>query len=211
MPRPRFENADPAMKAAILKAATKEFAQRGYDAASLNRIIEASGLSKGSFYYYFDDKADLAAQVIVDATLQSSPLSALDEVMQAKDRRSFWSRMEAYQRRAMQTLVDAPEQVALVTKLGLAYVDHPELAAQVAPLLTQLQNKVLAAFQRGQALGAVRKDLPIPTLLVVLQSVKNGLVSALLRDRPPSTAELERFASLQWDLFLRLLTPGKTS
>ena len=63
MPRPRFHKLPPAQQQAILGAALDEFATRGFSAASLNRIIEAAGISKGSMYYYFDGKEDLYAHV----------------------------------------------------------------------------------------------------------------------------------------------------
>src|SRR5829696_7359310 len=64
MVRQRFQRAPPEKRDALLDAAAKEFAAHGYETASLNRILLAAGLSKGSFYYYFDDKADLAAAVL---------------------------------------------------------------------------------------------------------------------------------------------------
>src|SRR5215831_2823931 len=64
MPRPRFQRAPAKKQEAILDAATREFATHGYEGASVNRILLAAGFSKGAFYYYFDDKADLAAAVI---------------------------------------------------------------------------------------------------------------------------------------------------
>jgi AcrR family transcriptional regulator len=65
MPRPRYENIDPLKKSKLLEAAMKEFAANGYELASINRILDAAELSKGSFYYYFDDKLDLATTVFL--------------------------------------------------------------------------------------------------------------------------------------------------
>ena len=64
MARARFQKLSPEKQEAILAAAADEFAERGYGAASLNRIIERAGSSKGSLYYYFDDKADLLRTVV---------------------------------------------------------------------------------------------------------------------------------------------------
>jgi AcrR family transcriptional regulator len=44
-----------------LEAAAKEFVAHGFEAASLNRILDDAGISKGAAYYYFDDKTDLYA------------------------------------------------------------------------------------------------------------------------------------------------------
>ncbi|HWH51574.1 MAG TPA: helix-turn-helix domain-containing protein, partial [Gemmatimonadaceae bacterium] len=63
MPRPRFHKLSPDQQQAILRAALDEFAAHGFGASSLNRIIDAAGISKGSLYYYFDDKEELYAHV----------------------------------------------------------------------------------------------------------------------------------------------------
>jgi AcrR family transcriptional regulator len=51
---------------AILDAALPIFARDGYTAASLNQIIEASGLTKGGFYFHFPSKQALALAVVAD-------------------------------------------------------------------------------------------------------------------------------------------------
>jgi AcrR family transcriptional regulator len=48
----------------ILAAARAEFIERGYAAASLNRIILASGLTKGGFYFHFPSKLAVAMAVL---------------------------------------------------------------------------------------------------------------------------------------------------
>ena len=48
----------------IITAAIKEFGEFSYDAASINRIIKASGTSKGTFYHYFEDKKTLYFSII---------------------------------------------------------------------------------------------------------------------------------------------------
>ena len=75
MARNRFENLEPDKQEAILRAAADEFSEKGFEAASINRIIKKSGMSKGSVYYYFEDKADLFATV-----LEKSTERILDEI-----------------------------------------------------------------------------------------------------------------------------------
>jgi AcrR family transcriptional regulator len=58
--RPRKESRSGASaRAAILKAATEEFADRGYEAASLRAIARRAGVDSALVHHYFDDKADL--------------------------------------------------------------------------------------------------------------------------------------------------------
>lgn len=48
----------------ILEAAAEEFAESGYDGATLDRIGERVGLSKASLYYYVSGKEQLFAAVV---------------------------------------------------------------------------------------------------------------------------------------------------
>ncbi|MFF1634995.1 TetR family transcriptional regulator [Leifsonia sp. NPDC058248] len=58
--RPRKEaRSGASARAAILKAATEEFADRGYEAASLRAIARRAGVDSALVHHYFDDKADL--------------------------------------------------------------------------------------------------------------------------------------------------------
>ena len=42
-----------------MNAAVEEFAENGLENASTNRIVKNSGIAKGSFYQYFEDKQDV--------------------------------------------------------------------------------------------------------------------------------------------------------
>ena len=42
-----------------MNAAVEEFAEYGLENASTNRIVKNSGIAKGSFYQYFEDKQDV--------------------------------------------------------------------------------------------------------------------------------------------------------
>ena len=59
MPKQTFLNLAEEKRETIINAAVDEFAQYGLENASTNRIVENSGISKGSFYQYFEDKQDV--------------------------------------------------------------------------------------------------------------------------------------------------------
>lgn len=59
MPKPTFDNLDPAKAERFLAIALEEFADHDYAAASVTRIVARAGIAKGSVYQYFDDKQDL--------------------------------------------------------------------------------------------------------------------------------------------------------
>ena len=50
-------------RAEILDSAQKLFFLKGYETASVNEIIEAAGISKGTFYHYFESKDELLESI----------------------------------------------------------------------------------------------------------------------------------------------------
>lgn len=59
MPKQTFLNLPDEKRKVIIDAAIAEFAEYGLENASTNRIVARGGISKGSFYQYFEDKQDV--------------------------------------------------------------------------------------------------------------------------------------------------------
>ena len=59
MPKQTFLNLPDEKRQIIVDAAINEFAEYGFEKGSTNRIVSNSGISKGSFYQYFEDKQDV--------------------------------------------------------------------------------------------------------------------------------------------------------
>ncbi len=59
MPKQTFLNLPREKRETIMNAAVEEFAEYGLENASTNRIVKNSGIAKGSFYQYFEDKQDV--------------------------------------------------------------------------------------------------------------------------------------------------------
>lgn len=64
MPSERFINLPEGKKRLIYDAGMEEFVQVPYEKASINKIIQRAGISRGSFYTYFDDKKDLLSYIM---------------------------------------------------------------------------------------------------------------------------------------------------
>jgi AcrR family transcriptional regulator len=64
MPKETFFNLPPEKRAKIEEAAIREFVEYSFDNASVNRIVTGSGIPKGSFYQYFEDKKDLYKHIM---------------------------------------------------------------------------------------------------------------------------------------------------
>jgi AcrR family transcriptional regulator len=205
MPRPRFATADAQLQRRILDAASAEFIAKGYDGASLNQILLAAGLSKGSFYYYFDDKADLAAAVLMELIDELQPL--FEELGKPSTPKEYWAALRRYVARTMDEGLGSQQRLDLLGSLGMAFVDHPELLAQVMPRMGPFRDLMVNFIKRGQKIGAVRVDLSAETLMTVMQTAKTGLAGSLLPRRTPTRAELDKFNDLYLDLVARMVKP----
>lgn len=64
MPSQTFLNLDFAKRKRLMDAAMKEFSLHEYGNVSINQIIMNAGISRGSFYMYFEDKDDLFEYLI---------------------------------------------------------------------------------------------------------------------------------------------------
>lgn len=66
MPTERFYRLPKEKQTAIRDAARKEFISVSIDKVSINKIIQAVGISRGSFYTYFEDKWDILEYLYED-------------------------------------------------------------------------------------------------------------------------------------------------
>jgi AcrR family transcriptional regulator len=208
MPRPRFSRLDPAKRRAILEAAASEFATHGFEQASLNHIIDALGLSKGVFYYYFDSKADLFGAVIelVWEVLFPDRSFAIERL----DASTFWPRLEALSRDTRQRVRGLPWLAGIGRLLY-----HPLPAAELDDLVRARSEQgrawLAALIGHGQQIGAVRSDLPTDLLLAVLtaadQAADHWMVDHL---DLMSVDTQDRLFGEVFGLWRRIAEPGVT-
>lgn len=165
MARNRFDNLEPQRQEGILAAAAEEFSERGYAGASLSRIIDRAGISKGSLYYYFDDKEDLFATVVevaVERLFADIGGLPLEEFTQE----TYWEGVRDFGMRS----VDLMGSDAWYARMVIAFPrlrDEPEAQAAVRPALEWGRQYTRRFIERGQEVGAVRRDLPLDLLVEV--------------------------------------------
>jgi len=206
VPRPRFQKLSPEKRRTILDAAGREFAAHGYEQASLNSIIAEAGVSKGAFYYYFDDKADLFATVVEQLDAEFNWRAALDVAGLTGE--AFWGRLEEL---TLRTFADARERPWLMDVGKAFYGIPPEVRAggRIAELFASIEAATLGFIRHGQQIGAVRDDLPASLLLSVFFALDQAY-AAWMSDHLPSMSDDERTAFIEaaFDLVRRVAAPG---
>lgn len=169
MPRPRFMRLEAERRAEWLEAAAEEFAVRGYDQASLNAILERLGLSKGQFYYYFDDKADLFGAVFDWTFERVIPPDLVSKIGQLGSD-DFWPYFERLAEESREVLRAMPWYMGL-----MRHMYHPPSEASargVVDAAWKLGRELqVALVRRGQELGLVRTDFPDELLFVMITAL----------------------------------------
>lgn len=60
----------------LLAAARRLFGERGYEATSIESVLEASGVARGALYHHFQSKAELFDAVLADVLIEIAERSA---------------------------------------------------------------------------------------------------------------------------------------
>jgi AcrR family transcriptional regulator len=205
LPRDRFDHLDPEKQQRLFEAAAEEFGSHGFERASLNRIIDRAGMSKGSLYYYFDDKGDLYATLVEKATTKLVQLVAgfrLDELTAE----SFWPSLEGAVRRSAAYL----NRNEWFVRLGRSFYRVREGAGRASStrVFSWIRRWTATVLRRGQALGVVRTDLPLDLLVELALAVGEAGDRWLLDHWKSMTkAERERMLAAEMNAFHRLLEP----
>ncbi|MFZ0838044.1 MAG: TetR family transcriptional regulator, partial [Xanthobacteraceae bacterium] len=70
-PRALGKTKKEALRQAVLEAAAKLFAERGFGGTNLQDIADALGISRPALYYYFKSKDEILASLVEEVTVFS--------------------------------------------------------------------------------------------------------------------------------------------
>ncbi len=186
----------------LLRAAADEFAQAGYEQASLNRIIRACGLSKSSFYHYVASKEQLFERVLwaYGPTL----IDILELPSEEELARDFWGELDGI----VERLAAAGTQDPIYALIGrMCYLPGAPSGEKTA--LGQGFAKVLAwlhrAIQVGRQARAVRDDLPVELQAQVVLAVLRVFDEWSLTRMPAGGEAQQRLIEAQLAAIQRLI------
>jgi AcrR family transcriptional regulator len=179
------------MKAAIIRAATEEFAERGYEAASLRAIARRAGVDSALVHHYFEDKADLFT-----ATLEA-PLrpDRVITVILAGPREDVGTSIVRY---LLEQLEDKKARARMVAILRTAVGSGPGSRMLKEFLVREVFQRLAAAS--GSADADLRANLAASQLVGLM------LTRFVLRLEPIASTPTEELVQrvgpvIQWHLF----------
>jgi AcrR family transcriptional regulator len=178
MPKPTFSRLPAERREIVAREAIAEFAERSYAEASLSRIARRTGLPKGSFYQYFENKLDLYRWLLTD----EAPRRKREFVGAVRFEADFWGGLETFVERGMAFLVVHPG----LARLAAAAAD-PTALAEVRGLHRAICDagfaELRALLEAGAKAGVIAgdADLDIATRLVS-NVIGPGLTDVVLRE-----------------------------
>lgn len=174
-----FRNLAAAKQRRITAAAVHEFAEYGFKRASVNRIVRATGIAKGSLYQYFAGKEALYLHVFADfIELVKQTVKGQEP---AGDEELF-SRIGFVLGAGLQFINRHPEYFRLYTRL-LSEEESPcraELLAQVRFFPVEYFEPLI---RKGQAQGVIRTDITVGLLVFMIDAVLDRFLLAISSDQ----------------------------
>ncbi len=173
--RPTFLNLPEDKQARIIEAALREFADKGYQQASLNVIVADSGIAKGSLYHYFTDKSGIFLYVFDFAI--AVVRRVLVQVKDGTAEEDFFSRLERSLLAGLEFIRQHPQIYGIYLKIlfDQQVPQRQELLQRVRQYAADYLHSLL---RQGLARGELRPDLPAASVVFLLDALLDRFLQA---------------------------------
>lgn len=171
MPKETFYNLSWEKANRIIEAALDEFANVSFDKASINKIIEAAGIPKGSFYQYFEDKKDLY-KFIINLSIERKMESFLPIINEQKEQKTqdIFNIFRALYIAGIHFAKQNTKLVAIGNRF-LLDVNHP-VYHEIMKENGNLTNEMIGGLLLEESiLSGIRKDIDYELLILLLSTM----------------------------------------
>ena len=204
MPLARFESLDESLKTRILDVSKQEFATHGYESASYNKIIQKIGISKGSMYYYFENKEDLFITCFLDAFANATGSFgfAYASFSFGDDKEIFWESIKAISSKQWNDVLQHPLLMSLMRQLVSLGTGHPTFR-KLNSLCEGLSEygDLMTILEHGVKIGAIRDDVPLNVLLRMNTEYEVWLMQEMQEQRLDEQQAVTKFYEMFKQLF----------
>ncbi|WP_445399965.1 TetR/AcrR family transcriptional regulator [Streptomyces sp. LE64] len=196
---PRTTDGDGApVPSRLMAAATRLFADQGYDRTSVQEIVAAAGVTKGALYHYFGSKEDLLQEIHSRTlALQQAHLDAAAATDAPVDHR-----LRAVAAGIALTTIEHLDGAAIVQRslhqLG------PQKSGRIDAERRHLRERFRALVEEGQHSGAFTRETPADLVVDHHFGSVHHLPSWYRADHPLTPRQVADHLA---DLLLRALRP----
>lgn len=200
-----FQNIEPTRQQRIIKAAMQEFAEKGYEQASTNAIVEKANIGKGMLFYYFDNKKGLFLYLIEYAlqAVKRDYISLIDLTIT-----DFIERMRHIAQLKI-TYHRANPEVSLF--LSSAYINPPfdlpeHLSTQIKELIEMGEKMMYDNIDTSLLRDDVDPNKAFQLIRYAIEGYQNNLLAHFTEQPHLIAADLEPY----WDEFYEYIAILKT-
>ncbi len=169
MPRVSQDQLD-ARRREILAGARACFARHGYEGATVRRLEEATGLSRGAIFHHFRDKESLFLAVAEDDAAAMVETVARDGLVQVM--------------RDLLAGTDVAGWLGTQLEVSRRLRTDAEFAGRWAERSEAVAKATRERLERQREAGVLRTDVPVDVLQRFLELAYDGLVLHLAEGRP---------------------------
>ena len=174
MPRVSQDQLD-ARRHEILSAARGCFARFGYEGATVRRLEDATGLSRGAIFHHFRDKESLFLAVAEDDAAAMVETVARNGLVQV---------MRDLLDRAGSSDGDTAGWLGSQLEVSRRLRTDPAFARRWAERSAAIATATRERLQRQREAGVLRDDVPVEVLTQFLELAYDGMVLHLATGRP---------------------------
>jgi len=170
-----FRHLPPDKQERVLAAALAEFADQGYQAASLNRMVAQAGIAKGSLYQYFPNKEGIFHYIfqyalkLVRRTLTAVKEETLEE--------NFFVRLEKSLMAGVAFSREHPRVFSLYLKIQFDK-NVPFRGEFLAAVRRHAGEYFASLVRQAQRRGELRPGIPRDAVLFLLDAVFDRFLQA---------------------------------
>jgi TetR/AcrR family transcriptional regulator, transcriptional repressor of aconitase len=159
----------------ILAAARDCFARFGYEGATVRRLEDATGLSRGAIFHHFRDKESLFLAVAEDDAAAMVATVTRNGLVQV---------MRDLLDRAGSSDGDTAGWLGTQLEVSRRLRTDPAFAKRWAERSAAIADATRDRLQRQRDAGVLREDVPVEVLTQFLELAYDGLVLHLATGRP---------------------------
>jgi len=195
MPTQTFRNLSAEKQRRILDAAIAEFCTHTFTDASINQIVKAADIPKGSFYQYFTGKEDVFLCVLQDIARQTATIPPDDTVSEP-----VADVFDAIMRDTKRQLGVARVNPLFVQAAVLMELDYSEFITSLRKLSAR---RYVDLVERDKREGRIRPDVDAETLIDLISTFS---LAQYQRSGPSAEQYLNKL-----DAVLSIIKRGVTS
>ncbi|MEE8336070.1 MAG: TetR/AcrR family transcriptional regulator [Candidatus Neomarinimicrobiota bacterium] len=154
----------------IIDASIKEFSGNGYGSASLNKVVKAAGISKGSLFNYFNNKSSLFL-FVYDIALKNVK-QYLRTVRDETEAQPFFIRLEKIMHAGVDFISIHPRLARIYFRI-LYTSDSPHSQEILVELRKLSGDYLVEIVQEGILNGDLNPNLKIERAVFIIDSVLN--------------------------------------